>query len=165
MPDVIDTEAEFLQTKQDIDGIVANAQAVISPKIQPVNEIINDIKRQLAHGTDRIPTSQLHDWAITLSVATSELTPFRDAYALTSALWKVDIAKSNAKSLAERRAETKKVDVENQNILDRSDKETQKIILDYMAAMIKDTQDNIYQMCSELNRVMDARTRFGEDKR
>ena len=50
-------------------------------------------------------------------------------------------------------------DIENQNVIDRSDKETQKIILDYMSGVIKDTQDNIYQMCSELNRIMDARNR------
>ena len=155
---------EFDVVKSEIDEIVARAQEVIAPKIAPVNRVIADIKEQLAHGTDRIPTSQLHEWGLVLSVITSELTPQKDAYALASALWKVEINKSNAKNLAERRAEQKKVEVENQNVIDNSDKETQKIILDYMSSIIKDTQENIYQMCSELNRIMDGRIRNGEVK-
>lgn len=155
---------EFTTTKSEIDEIVSSAQAVILPKIQPVENVIADIKQQLAHGTDRIPTSQIQEWALALSVITSELTPHKEAYALASSLWKVEINKSNAKTLAERRAEQKKVDIENQNIVKNSDKETQKVILDYMSSMIKDTQENIYQMCSELNRILDARTRFGEAK-
>lgn len=155
---------EFTTTKSEIDEIVSAAQAVILPKIQPVENVISDIKQQLAHGTDRIPTSQIQEWALALSVITSELTPHKEAYALASSLWKVEINKSNAKTLAERRAEQKKVDIENQNIVKNSDKETQKVILDYMSSMIKDTQENIYQMCSELNRILDARTRFGEAK-
>ena len=155
---------EFTTTKSEIDEIVSSAQAVILPKIQPVENVISDIKLQLAHGTDRIPTSQIQEWALALSVITSELTPHKEAYALASSLWRVEINKSNAKTLAERRAEQKKVDIENQNIIKNSDKETQKIILDYMSSMIKDTQENIYQMCSELNRILDARTRFGEAK-
>lgn len=159
-----DQEQAFFEAKTSIEEIVARAQEVVGPKIEPVKKIIADIKEQLAHGIDRIPTSQLHEWGLALSVVTSELTPHKDAYALASALWKQDIAKSNAKNLAERRAEKKKVDVENENVIANSDKETQKIILDYMSALIKDTQDNIYQMCSELNRIMDARTRNGEVK-
>lgn len=155
---------EFITTKSEIDEIVSSAQAVILPKIKPVENVISDIKQQLAHGTDRIPTSQIQEWALALSVITSELTPHKEAYALASSLWRVEINKSNAKTLAERRAEQKKVDIENQNIVKNSDKETQKVILDYMSSMIKDTQDNIYQMCSELNRILDARTRFGEAK-
>lgn len=155
---------EFITTKSEIDEIVSSAQAVILPKIKPVENVISDIKQQLAHGTDRIPTSQIQEWALALSVITSELTPHKEAYALASTLWRVEINKSNAKTLAERRAEQKKVDIENQNIVKNSDKETQKVILDYMSSMIKDTQDNIYQMCSELNRILDARTRFGEAK-
>lgn len=155
---------EFTTTKSEIDEIVSSAQAVILPKIQPVENVISDIKQQLAHGTDRIPTSQIQEWALALSVITSELTPYKEAYALASSLWKVEINKSNAKTLAERRAEQKRVDIENQNVVKNSDKETQKVILDYMSSMIKDTQDNIYQMCSELNRILDARTRFGEAK-
>ena len=155
---------EFTTTKSEIDEIVSSAQAVILPKIKPVENVISDIKLQLAHGTDRIPTSQIQEWALALSVITSELTPHKEAYALASSLWRVEINKSNAKTLAERRAEQKKVDIENQNIIKNSDKETQKIILDYMSSMIKDTQENIYQMCSELNRILDARTRFGEAK-
>ena len=156
--------SEFSTTKSEIDEIVSSAQAVILPKIKPVENVISDIKQQLAHGTDRIPTSQIQEWALALSVITSELTPHKEAYALASSLWRVEINKSNAKTLAERRAEQKKVDIENQNIVKNSDKETQKVILDYMSSMIKDTQDNIYQMCSELNRILDARTRFGEAK-
>lgn len=156
--------SEFSTTKSEIDEIVSSAQAVILPKIKPVENVISDIKLQLAHGTDRIPTSQIQEWALALSVITSELTPHKEAYALASSLWRVEINKSNAKTLAERRAEQKKVDIENQNIVKNSDKETQKIILDYMSSMIKDTQENIYQMCSELNRILDARTRFGEAK-
>ena len=155
---------EFITTKKEIEDIVTAAQSVILPKIQPVENVISDIKQQLAHGTDRIPTSQIQEWALALSVITSELTPHKEAYALASSLWKVEINKSNAKTLAERRAEQKKVDIENQNIVKNSDKETQKVILDYMSSMIKDTQENIYQMCSELNRILDARTRFGEAK-
>lgn len=156
--------SEFSTTKSEIDEIVSSAQAVILPKIKPVENVISDIKLQLAHGTDRIPTSQIQEWALALSVITSELTPYKEAYALASSLWRVEINKSNAKTLAERRAEQKKVDIENQNIVKNSDKETQKVILDYMSSMIKDTQENIYQMCSELNRILDARTRFGEAK-
>ena len=156
--------SEFTTTKSEIDEIVSSAQAVILPKIKPVENVISDIKLQLAHGTDRIPTSQIQEWALALSVITSELTPHKEAYALASSLWRVEINKSNAKTLAERRAEQKKVDIENQNIVKNSDKETQKVILDYMSSMIKDTQENIYQMCSELNRILDARTRFGEAK-
>ena len=156
--------SEFSTTKSEIDEIVSSAQAVILPKIKPVENVIADIKLQLAHGTDRIPTSQIQEWALALSVITSELTPHKEAYALASSLWRVEINKSNAKTLAERRAEQKKVDIENQNIVKNSDKETQKVILDYMSSMIKDTQENIYQMCSELNRILDARTRFGEAK-
>ena len=156
--------SEFTTTKSEIDEIVSSAQAVILPKIKPVENVIADIKLQLAHGTDRIPTSQIQEWALALSVITSELTPHKEAYALASSLWRVEINKSNAKTLAERRAEQKKVDIENQNIVKNSDKETQKVILDYMSSMIKDTQENIYQMCSELNRILDARTRFGEVK-
>ena len=156
--------SEFTTTKSEIDEIVSSAQAVILPKIKPVENVISDIKLQLAHGTDRIPTSQIQEWALALSVITSELTPHKEAYALASSLWRVEINKSNAKTLAERRAEQKKVDIENQNIIKNSDKETQKVILDYMSSMIKDTQENIYQMCSELNRILDARTRFGEAK-
>ena len=155
---------EFTTAKSEIDEIVSSAQAVILPKIKPVENVISDIKLQLAHGTDRIPTSQIQEWALALSVITSELTPHKEAYALASSLWRVEINKSNAKTLAERRAEQKKVDIENQNIVKNSDKETQKVILDYMSSMIKDTQENIYQMCSELNRILDARTRFGEAK-
>lgn len=155
---------EFITAKSEIDEIVSSAQAVILPKIKPVENVISDIKQQLAHGTDRIPTSQIQEWALALSVITSELTPHKEAYALASSLWRVEINKSNAKTLAERRAEQKKVDIENQNIVKNSDKETQKVILDYMSSMIKDTQENIYQMCSELNRILDARTRFGEAK-
>ena len=155
---------EFITAKSEIDEIVSSAQAVILPKIKPVENVISDIKQQLAHGTDRIPTSQIQEWALALSVITSELTPHKEAYALASSLWRVEINKSNAKTLTERRAEQKKVDIENQNIVKNSDKETQKVILDYMSSMIKDTQDNIYQMCSELNRILDARTRFGEAK-
>ncbi|MCM1322834.1 MAG: hypothetical protein NC218_01475 [Acetobacter sp.] len=159
-----DQEKEFMETKADIDSIVKSAQEVLEPKLAPINRIIADIKEQLVHGTDRIPTAQFHEWGLALSVATSELTPHKDAYALASALWKQDINKSNAKTVAERRGNSKKVDIENDNVLVNADKETQKIILDYMAQIIKDTQDNVYQMCSELNRIMDSRTRFGEQK-
>ena len=66
---------EFDIIKSEIDDIVAKAQEVIAPKVEPVNRVIADIKQQLAHGTDRIPTSQLHEWGLVLSVITSELTP------------------------------------------------------------------------------------------
>ena len=128
---------EFDIIKSEIDDIVAKAQEVIAPKVEPVNRVIADIKQQLAHGTDRIPTSQLHEWGLVLSVITSELTPQKDAYALASALWKVEISKSAAKNLAQRRAEQKKVEVENQTVIDNADKETQKIILDYMTSIIR----------------------------
>ena len=158
------TDDLFMQSKAEIDDILARAQSVLEPKLAPVRAVMDSIKTQLAHGTDRIPTSTINEWAVSLSVFTSELTPQKEAYALSAALWAVDIKKSNAKNLLERRAERKKVDVETQNIVDSADKETQKVILDYMANVIKGIQDNIYQMCSELNRIMDGRTRNNENK-
>lgn len=154
----------FLQTKEEIDDIIAKAEQVLQPKLEPVKKVMESIKTNLAHGTDRIPTQLLHEWALSLSVFQSELTPQKEAYALASILWKLDINKTNATNLAQRRAEQRKAEVENQNVLDNMDRETQKAILDYMANVIKNTQENIYQMCSELNRILDARTRFGENK-
>lgn len=160
----MDTEQEFDIAKANIDEIVARAQEIISPKIEPINRVIEDIKQKLIHGTDMIPTSQLHEWGLVLSVAITELTPHKDAYALSSSLWSIDIKKSNATNLAQRRQEQKKVDVENQNVIDSADKETQKVILDYMSAILEDTQKNATQLLYELNRIMDARTALGENR-
>ncbi len=157
-------EDTFDVVKEGIENILVEAQSVIKPKLRPLEELIDDIKVQLAHGTDRIPTSLLHEWGLTLSVIRTELSSQREAYALASGLWKVQINRSNAKSIAERRVEQKKVEIENQNIIDNSDKETQKLIIDYMSSMLRDAQEDIYQLCSELNRIMDARTRNLECK-
>lgn len=158
------TEQEFTNLKISIDELVANAQNTIMPKVTPILNVIEDIKRQLVHGTDTIPTVQLHEWGLVLSVANTELTPQKDAYALASSLWNIEIKKSNATNLAQRRQEQRKVDIENQNVIDSSDKETQKAILDYMAALLEDTQRNATQLLYELNRIMDARTALGEAK-
>ena len=154
----------FEESKLSIQEIVVAAQEVVAPKIEPVTKIINDIKMKLVHGTDAIPTSTIQEWAVQLSVANTELSSHKEAFSLASALWRVDINNSNARTLAERRAEQKKIEIENQNIIDNRDKETQKIIIDYMASMIKDAQENIYQLCSELNRILDGRNWDREKK-
>ena len=157
-------ETDFETSKQNIQEIVLRAQEVVGPKIEPVTKVIDDIKTQLVHGTDRIPTSTIQEWALALSITTTELSPHREAFALASMLWKSDINISNAKSLAERRAEQKKTEVENQNIINSEDKCIQKIIEDYMTSILKSTQENIYQLCSELNRILDARNWNRENK-
>lgn len=147
----------FEQTKEQIQLILSQAEETVSEKIAPVREVLNEIKRSLAHGTDTLPTSIIQDWAVSLSLYNAELTSHKEAFSLASALWKIDINNSNAKSLAERRSEQKKAEIENQNIIDSRDKDTQKIIIDYMSSVLKGTQENISQMCSELNRILDAR--------
>lgn len=147
----------FEEVKNDIQEIVSRAEEVIAPKLAPVREIIEEIKRALVRGTDTIPTSRIQDWALSLSIYNAELFPHKEAYSLASALWKIEINNSNAKSLAERRAEQKKAEIETLNVLNSRDKETQKIIIDYMSSMIRGAQDSISQMCSELNRILDAR--------
>lgn len=147
----------FEEVKDDIQEIVSRAEEVIAPKLAPVREIIEEIKRALVRGTDTIPTSRIQDWALSLSIYNAELFPHKEAYSLASALWKIEINNSNAKSLAERRAEQKKAEIETLNVLNSRDKETQKIIIDYMSSMIRGAQDSIGQMCSELNRILDAR--------
>jgi ferritin-like metal-binding protein YciE len=147
----------FEQTKEEIQEIVSRAEEVVAPKIEPIKQIIEEIKAALVHGTDTIPTSRVQDWALALSLYNADLSPHKEAFSLASMLWRVDINNSNAKTLADRRAEQKKAEIENQNVIDSKDKETQKIIVDYMSGMIKSTQENIYQMCSELNRILDAR--------
>lgn len=155
---------DFEASKEQIQEIVTRAQEVVGPRIAPVVAIIDDIKTQLVHGTDRIPTETIQQWALSLSIYSTELVPHKEAYSLASLLWKVDINNSNAKSLAERRSEQKRVEIENQNVIDSRDKETQKIIIDYMSSLMKNTQENIYQMCSELNRILDARNWHRESK-
>lgn len=156
--------SNFEESKQSIEEIVAAARSVVVPKIAPVTKIINDIKEKLVHGTDNIPTAVIQEWELNLALSNSELSSHKEAFSLASMLWKVDINNSNAKSLVERRAEQKKTEIETQNIIDSRDKETQKIIIDYMASMIKDTQENIMQLLSALNRILDARNWNRESK-
>lgn len=147
----------FEQSKEQIQEILFAAEEAIKPRIAPVRELLVEIKQALAHGTDKISTNIFQDWAVTLGIYSSELTAYKEAYSLASALWKIDINNSNAKSLAERRAEQKKVDIENQNVIDSKDKETQKVIIDYMKSMLQETKNDISTMLSELNRILDAR--------
>lgn len=157
--------AAFEETKLEIDELVAKAQEVIAPRLAPVQKVIDDIKVQLAHGTDRIPTSQLHEWGLVLSIMSAEMTPQKEAYGLACTLWKSDMSRTKAATLAERRLEKKAIaDAENEAILLNADKEVQKLIIEYMSGVIKSTKEDIYMMCSELNRIMDARNRNGEAK-
>lgn len=148
---------DFEESKLAINEILAAAEEVIKPKISPIMKVIDDIKLQLVHGTDRITTERIQEWALSLSATSTELSPHKEAFSLASILWRVDINNSNAKSLADRRSEQKKVEIENQNIIDSRDKETQKIIIDYMSSILESAQKNISQMLSTLNRILDGR--------
>lgn len=155
--------SDFIDEKLEINELVARAQKVVAPAIEPARQLVANIKSQIAHGTDRITLSQLHEWGLALSIISAEMTPQAEAYALTSALWKSSISKTKATTVAARRLEKKPVaDAENEAMVLNADKEVQKTILEYMTSLLEDTKKDIYTMCSELNRVMDARTKNNE---
>lgn len=155
-----------LEEKKKIEEIVARAQMVVQPKIAPVQRVLDDIKLQLAHGTDRIPTSQLHEWGLVLAIISTEMTPQKEAYALSSAFWKASMSKTKATTVAARRLEKKAIaDAENEAVTLNTDKETERLIMEYMTSLLRTTKEDVYMMCSELNRIMDARSRWQEDKK
>ena len=152
---------EFRASKQEIDEIVARAEAALASKLAPVREVVDEIRKLLAHGTDTIPTAVINQWTLELATTKSELSSFQEAYALASTLWDIDIRRAKAKNIVER-GDKRKTDVESQNVVDSADKETQRVIFDYMHAVIDDTRDDIRQLLSELNRIIDARVRNDE---
>ena len=100
----------FEEAKMEIDDIVGRAKQVIDPLLAPTRKVIEDIKSKLAGGTDMIPTAVINEWTLVLGITLTELTAYKDAYALTSALWKVNIDSNSAQSLIARRPDQKKVD-------------------------------------------------------
>ena len=69
-----------------IDTILKNAEEVIFNKLKVANRLIDDIKKQLVHGTDTITTIQIQEWAVVIPIISQELTPSKEAYALTKKL-------------------------------------------------------------------------------
>lgn len=96
------------ETVSRIAGLVKKAESTVEPKLKPVNTIVAAVKEGLSRGVDTILTSQAKEWLVALAVASTDLTPQREAFELTRSLWKIETAKIAAKDFRQNRSNKRK---------------------------------------------------------
>lgn len=142
--------------------IIKSAEEVIMQKLKSANALIDDIKSQMVHGTDMITTTQIQEWAVVIPIICQELTPSKEAFALTKSLWEIELKKSAAKNLLE--LNKKKTEIDQINKLAGTEGETNKAIAEYMRNMLGSTQDSLSSLGSSLKKILEARIRGREEK-
>lgn len=153
------------ETVSRIAGLVKKAESTLEPKLKPVNTIVAAVKEGLSRGVDTILTSQAKEWLVALAVASTDLTPQREAFELTRSLWKIETAKIAAQRLQAKSSEQKKVDIANDSVILLSDFEVHQSVVEYMSRMLKETKENITQLIQTLKRIVDARIEEETDAR
>lgn len=138
-----------------IAELVKKAEASAMEKLSMANELIADIKQQMIHGTDCITTPQIQEWAIAIPIIYQELTPTKEAFALTKDLWDIEIKRMAAKNLLELTA--KKTEIEQINRLSATENEERKAISDYMRNMLGGTQKALEALGNSLRKILSAR--------
>lgn len=152
----------YNQITQDLDATLSQAEEVIMKKLTAVNNLIGDIKSQMAHGTDCITTAQIQEWAIVIPVMSQELTPSKEAFALMRNLWDIEIKQAGAKNLLE--LTQKKTEIEQINRVAGTEGEKKKAISDYMRNMLSGTQETLYNLGNAIRKILDARIMNREAK-
>lgn len=145
-----------------MEDIIRTAEEVVMEKLKSANALINDIKQSMVHGTDMITTTQIQEWAIVIPIICQELTPSKEAFALTKSLWEIELKKSAAKNLLE--LDKKKTEIDQINKLAGTEGETNKAIAEYMRNMLSNTQDSLTSLGSSLKKILEARIRGREEK-
>jgi hypothetical protein len=153
------------ETVSRIAGLVKKAESILEPKLKTVNTIVAAVKEGLSRGVDTILTSQAKEWLVALAVASTDLTPQREAFELTRSLWKIETAKIAAQRLQAKSSEQKKVDIANDSVILLSDFEVHQSVVEYMSRMLKETKENITQLIQTLKRIVDARIEEETDAR
>lgn len=148
--------------EENFIGIVDKAEETIMKKLKSANELIADIKNQMVHGTDMISTAQIQDWAIIIPIICQDLTPSKEAFALTKSLWDIDLRCAAAKNILE--LNKKKTEIEQLNRIAGTEGEQKKAIMDYMRNMLGGVQDSLQSLNSTLKKILEARIRGREDK-
>lgn len=153
---------DYNRITKDLDATLSQAEKVIMKRLAPVNNLISDIKSQIAHGTDCITTAQLQEWALVIPIMSQELTPSKEAYALMKNLWDIEIKQAGAKNLLE--LTQKKTEIEQINRVAGTEGERKKAISDYMRNMLAGTQDTLYNLGNAVRKILDARIMNREAK-
>lgn len=150
------------ELQNSIDGAVKRAELIAMDKLKAANNLVDDIKLQMAHGTDMIMTSQIQEWAIVVPLICKDLTPAKEAFALTYKLWGIEISQIEAKNLLE--LDKKKTEIDRLNKVAGTEGERRKAYSEYVRNMLGGTQDALQQLGNALRKILDARTANREDK-
>lgn len=142
--------------------MVDEAEQVVMHKLKAAKALLDDVKTQLVHGTDMIATSQIQEWSVAIPIMCQDLTPYKEAYALTKKLFEIENKKIAAKNLLE--LDKKKTEIDQLNKLAGIGNETNAALTEYMRDMLTDTQDNLTSLNSALKKILEARNRGKEDK-
>lgn len=148
-------------TVSTVDTLVKKAEKALEPRLRDVNNILVSVKEGLSNGVDTISTSQAKEWLIALSLMAFDLTPQREAFELTSSLWKLETEKLTAQRL-QNRGEKKKVDIIDENVILLNDYGIHQAVVDYMSKMLKEAKENIRQLLQAIRRIVDARAEEGD---
>ena len=145
-----------------IKDILGKAEPVIQAKLKAANALIADVKSQMVHGTDCITTAQIQEWAIVIPIICEELTPAKEAFALTKDLWDIETKQIAAKNLLE--LDKKKTEIEQINKVAGTEGSKKKAIAEYMRNMLSGTQENLWMLGNALRKILDARIANREAK-
>ena len=155
-------EEQIAEIEVRIEDIKQKAEAVVQEKLKGANALIADIKSQMAHGTDCITTEQIQEWAIVIPILCQELTPTREAFALTKSLWDIELKQADAKNLME--LDKKKTEIEIINRLAGTEGSKKKAIADYIRNMLTSTQESLWMLANAVRKILDARIANREAK-
>ena len=149
----MDEETQAMEER--IQKIVTEAEQTVMKKIKAGQALLADIKAQMQHGTDCISTAQIQEWAAAIPIICEELTPSREAFALTKSLWDIELKQAGAKNLLE--LDKKKTEIETINKIAGTEGSKKKAIADYMTNVLASTQESLWMMNNTLRKILDAR--------
>lgn len=158
----MNNEKEFLEAQERIEKAVKAAEDTVMAKLKSANALIEDVKSQMAHGTDCITTAQIQEWAIVIPIICEELTPAKEAFDLTKNLWDIETKQLQAKNLLE--LDMKKTEIEQVNKLAGTENSKKKAIAEYVRNMLADTQESLWMLGNALRKILDARIANREAK-
>lgn len=158
----MNNEKEFLEAQERIEKAVKAAEDTVMTKLKSANALIEDVKSQMAHGTDCITTAQIQEWAIVIPIICEELTPAKEAFDLTKNLWDIETKQLQAKNLLE--LDMKKTEIEQVNKLAGTENSKKKAIAEYVRNMLADTQESLWMLGNALRKILDARIANREAK-
>lgn len=145
--------------EQNIEGITSRATEVMEKKLAVSNSLIEDIKKAVAKGMDKISMEQLQEWAIVIPIICEELVPHREVFALTRDLWDIEVKQLSAKNLLE--LDLKKTEIDNINRVAGTENAKKKAIADYMAKRLSGTAECLWTLSNGIRKMIDVRIARG----